>query len=73
MKNDKNMTLRLSDDLLRRLYYIAAAEKRTPNNHILHMLRQNIAYFERVHGKIPESALRAIDIPEEKSSESGED
>lgn len=66
MKNDKNMTLRLSDDLLRRLYYIAAAEKRTPNNHVLHMLRQNIAYFERVHGKIPEASLRAIELPEEK-------
>ncbi len=72
MKNDKNMTLRLSDDLLRRLYYIAAAEKRTPNNHILHMLRQNIAYFERVHGKIPEAALRSIELPEEKPADDGE-
>ncbi len=64
MKNDKTFEVKLSDDLLRRLYYIAAAEKRTPNNHIIHMLRQNIAYYERVHGKISDAALRAVEIPE---------
>lgn len=62
MKNDKTVKVRLSDDLCRRLYYIANAEHRTPNNHIIHMLRQNIAYFERVHGKIPPQALRDVNI-----------
>lgn len=66
MKNDKNMNVRLSEDLLRRLYYVAAAEKRTPNNHVLHMLRQNIAYYERVHGKISDAALKAIELPPEE-------
>lgn len=69
MKNDKTFNIKLSDDLLRRLYYIAAAEKRTPNNHIIYMLRQNIAYYERVHGKITDAALRAVEIPEEESTE----
>ena len=62
MKNDKDFTLRLSDDMLRRLYYVANAERRTPNNHILHLLRQNIAYYERVHGKIPPDAHSKLDI-----------
>ena len=62
MKNDKTVTLRLSDDLLRRLCYVADAEHRTPNNHMIHLLRQNIAYFERVHGKISPQALRDIDV-----------
>ena len=62
MKNDKEFTLKLSDDLLRRLIYIADAEHRTPNNHIIYLLRQNIAYYERVHGKIPSDALAKIEI-----------
>lgn len=64
MKNDKEYTIRLSDDLYRRLLYIANAERRTPNNHIIYLLRQNIAYYERVHGKIPPEALQKIDVGE---------
>ena len=66
MKNDKEFTLKLSADLLRRLYYIADAEHRTPNNHIIHLLRQNIAYYERVHGKIPADALGSISLDDEE-------
>ena len=62
MKNDKTVTLRLSEDLLRKLYYISDAEHRTPNNHIIFLLRQNISYFERTHGKISAQALRDVDI-----------
>lgn len=61
MKNDKEYTIRLSDDLYRRLCYIANTERRTINNHIIYLLRQNIAYYERVHGKITQQALREID------------
>ncbi len=62
MKNDKTIALRLSDDMLRRLCYIAAAENRTPNNHIIYLLRQNISYFERTHGKIKPQELADVDI-----------
>ncbi len=65
----KNFTVKLSDDLLRRLIYISAAEKRTPNNHIIYMLRQNIAYYERVHGKIPEAELRKLELPTDERSD----
>ncbi len=61
MRNDREYTLRLSPDLYQRLLYIAASEHRTPNNHMIYLLRQNIAYYERVHGKITSEALRAID------------
>ena len=73
MKNDKTIPLRLSDDMLRRLYYIADAEHRTPNNHIVFLLRQNIAYFERTHGKIPPQALRDINIDRDKDPPPDED
>lgn len=52
MKNQTELTLRLPDDLLQKLLYIAEAEGRTPNNHIILLLRKNIEYFERTKGKI---------------------
>lgn len=61
-KNHYHYSLALSEDLLRRLLYIAQAENRTPNNHLLHLLRQNIAYFERTHGKISLTELQKISI-----------
>ncbi len=65
------MKVRLSEDLLKRMLYISQAEGRTPNNQILLLLRNNIQYYEKTHGKIPSNALQAIDIsaylPEENS------
>lgn len=66
-KNNVAFALRASEDMLRRLIYIAEAEHRTPNNHLLHLLRQNIAYFERTHGKITQADLQKIDISLEKN------
>ena len=64
MKNNYTVTLRLSDDMMKKLLYICEAEKRTPQNQFNFMLRNNIAYFERTKGKIPEAKLRGIDISE---------
>ena len=62
MKNQAEVSVRLSDDLLRKLIYISEAEGRTPNNQFIFMLRNNIQYFERTKGKIPASELAKIDI-----------
>ena len=40
-----DLTVRLPEDVLRKLIYISEAEGRTPNNHILMLLRNNIQYF----------------------------
>ena len=71
MKQTYNVNVKLSDELLRKLLYIAEAEGRTPAAHFSLMLRNNIAYFERAKGKIPPDALRKLDVsayevPEEK-------
>ena len=50
--------------MMRRLIYISQAENRSPSNQFNFMLRNNIAYFERTKGKIPEAKLREIDISE---------
>jgi hypothetical protein len=64
MKNQPEMTLRIPEDVLRKLLYVSEAEGRSPNNHILMLLRNNIQYFERAKGRIDTAKLREIDISE---------
>ena len=58
------MTLRIPEDVLRKLLYVSDAEGRSPNNHILMLLRNNIQYFERAKGRIDAAKLREIDLSE---------
>jgi hypothetical protein len=62
MKNPNEITLRLPEDLLRKLIYVSTAEGRSPNNHMLMLLRNSIQYFERTKGRIPQSELQKIDL-----------
>lgn len=64
MKETYRTEVRMSEELIRKLLYISAAEGRTPNNQFLFMLRGNIQYFERTKGKIPADKLAAIDLSE---------
>ena len=64
MKNQTELTVRLPEDVLRKLIYISEAEGRTPNNQFIFMLRNNIQYFERTKGRIDQSKLNAIDLSE---------
>jgi hypothetical protein len=64
MKNQTELTVRLPEDVLRKLIYISEAEGRTPNNHVLMLLRNNIQYFERAKGRMDANALRAFDLSE---------
>ena len=64
MKNGTHIDIKLSEDLLRKLLYISEAENRTPTAQFAFMLRNNIAYFEKTKGRIPQSELAKIDISE---------
>ncbi len=64
MKNHCHVDIKLSEDLLRKLLYISEAEHRSPSAQFAFMLRNNIAYFEKTKGRIPDSALKALDISE---------
>ena len=64
MKNQPELNLRIPEDVMRKLLYICDAEGRSPNNHILMLLRNNIQYFERAKGRMDANALRAIDLSE---------
>ena len=62
MKNQTEITVRLPEELLRKLLYVSNAEGRSANNHILMLLRNNIQYFERAKGHIPQSELDKIEL-----------
>ncbi len=64
MKVQKEITLRIPEEDLRKLLYVSGAEGRTPNNHLLLLLRNNVQYFERAKGRIDQKALREIDLSE---------
>ena len=64
MKQTPEVTVRLSEELLRKLIYVSEAEKRTLNNQFLFMIRNNIQYFEKTKGRIDPKNLREIDISE---------
>ena len=62
MKKQPEITLHISDDLLRRLLYLSEAEHRTPNNQMLLLIRNSVAYFERTKGRMDAAKLAAIDL-----------
>lgn len=64
MKNQYEVKIKLSEDLMRKLVYVSEAEGRTPNNQFVFMLRNNIQYFERTKGRLDNSKLASIDISE---------
>ena len=66
MKNQRNINLRISDDLLEKLYYVAKSEGRTLNNEFLLLARNSVAYFERTKGHINPDKLASIRAELEK-------
>ena len=62
MKNQYEVTVKLSEDLMKKLIYVSESEGRTPNNQFIFMLRNNVQYFERTKGRLDSSKLAKIDI-----------
>lgn len=52
MKNQKTITVRISEDLLAKLAYVSESEGRTLNNQFLLLARNSVAYFEKNKGRI---------------------
>ncbi len=57
-KNKISFSVRIDEELYKKTVAVAEAEGRDLNNHILHLVRTNIAYFERVHGKVDTSKVK---------------
>ncbi|MBE6724611.1 MAG: hypothetical protein E7576_05355 [Ruminococcaceae bacterium] len=63
-KNRITFTVRIEEELYKKMLATAQAEGRDVNNHMLHLIRQNVAYHERVHGRIDPSK---VVVPEQSS------
>ena len=61
-KNQREFTLHMSEDMLRKFIFISEKEGRTPNNQFLFMLRNSIAYYEKTKGRISQADLAKIDL-----------
>lgn len=59
-KNKVTFSVRIDEDLYKKMLAVAKFDGRDENNHLLHLIRTNVAYHERIHGKIDPSK---IEIP----------
>ena len=64
MKKECKIEIRMTEELMRKLAVISKKEGRSINNKFLFLLRNNIQYFERTHGRLTSAELAAEDITE---------
>ncbi len=62
MKQKSEFTVRIDTELYKKLLFVADKENNNLNNHLLHMIRQNVQYYEKVHGRIN---TQSVALPEE--------
>lgn len=48
----KSVSIRIEEEMLEQIAYVADFEGRSINSHILVLVRENIKAFEQEHGKI---------------------
>lgn len=65
-KNKVTFSIRIDEDMYKKMLAVADAEGRDVNNHLLHLIRTNVAYHERIRGKIDTSKITI-----EKTAEEG--
>ena len=56
-KNKITFSVRIDEDLYKKMLAVAKFDGRDENNHLLHLIRTNVAYHERIHGKIDTSKI----------------
>ena len=67
-KNKVTFEVRIDETLYRKLLGVADREKATVNNHMLKLIRTNVEYSERIHGKIDVSKY-PMDVPSDENVE----
>ncbi len=57
-KNKITFSVRIDEELYKKMLVVAQAEGRDENNHLLHLIRNSVAYHERIRGKIDASKVQ---------------
>ena len=58
----KSVSIRIEEEMLEKLGYVADYEGRSVNSHILVLIRENIKAFEREHGEIDGTINPAVNV-----------
>ena len=69
MKNNFELDLKISEELLRKFLFVCEKEKRSPNAQFAFMVRNNVAYYEKTKGRISDAELKKIDISQYEEKE----
>ena len=56
-KNKKTFSVRIDEELYKKMLAVAEFDGLDVNNHLLHLIRTNVAYHEKIHGKIDTSKI----------------
>ena len=58
----KSVSIRIEEEMLEKLGYVADYEGRSVNSHILVPIRENIKAFEQEHGEIDGTINPAVNV-----------
>ena len=58
----KSVSIRIEEEMLDKIGFVADYEGRSVNSHILVLIRENIKAFETVHGKIVGDINPAVNV-----------
>ena len=66
--NIKSVSIRFTQEMLDKISYVADYEGRSVNSHVLVLVRDNIAKFEELHGKIEGSINAELNVKPPRKS-----
>lgn len=58
----KSVSIRIEEEMLRKIAHVADYEGRSVNSHILVLVRESIRQFEKEHGEITEPISPAVNV-----------
>lgn len=58
----KSISIRIEEEMLEKIGYVADYEGRSVNSHILILVRESIRAFEQTHGKIQGSISPDVNV-----------
>ncbi len=64
----KSVSIRIEDEMLKKLSYVADYERRSINSHILVLIRESIRSFEEEHGEIQGNIRADINVKPGKNN-----
>lgn len=64
----KSVSIRIEEEMLKKLGYVADYEGRSVNSHVLVLIRESIRSFEEEHGKIEGDISADVNVKPVKRS-----